>query len=255
MVPLQIDRHLMFTIGLAIRPCSNCTLGGRLSGVYNNISLELPKTALLQAHYFRKPNVYVTNFPDNPTSSFNYTGKPPSNIMAKGGTRLSYLPFNSNVQLVLQSTAIVALENHPIHLHGTNFFVVGMGLGNYNASSDPLSFNLIDPPERNTIGVPLGGWVALRFQANNPGVWFMHCHLEFHTSVGLATAFVIENGPNPEDSSFLHLWTFPPADDDQAMIGRSIQNVFFLSTMVHRCRNHLYSIHRLPTLKLYAPSA
>ncbi|KAH6555475.1 hypothetical protein KP509_1Z251600 [Ceratopteris richardii] len=199
MVPLQIDRHLMFTIGLAIRPCSNCTLGGRLSGVFNNISLELPKTALLQAHYFRKPNVYVTNFPDNPTSSFNYTGKPPSKIMAKGGTRLSYLPFNSNVQLVLQSTAIVAPENHPIHLHGTNFFVVGMGLGNYNASSDPLSFNLIDPPERNTIGVPLGGWVALRFQANNPGIWFMHCHLEFHTSVGLATAFVIENGPNPED--------------------------------------------------------
>ncbi|MCO5560368.1 hypothetical protein L7F22_013981 [Adiantum nelumboides] len=28
------------------------------------------------------------------------------------------------------------------------------------------------------------------------GVWFMHCHLEFHTSAGLDTAFVIEDGPN-----------------------------------------------------------
>ncbi|KAH7287782.1 hypothetical protein KP509_32G074100 [Ceratopteris richardii] len=206
-VPLQIDRHLFFTLGLAIRPCANCTLGGRLSGVFNNISLELPKTALLQAHYFRKPNVFVTNFPDNPTSAFNYTGRPPNNTMAKSGTRLSFLPFNSSVQLVLQSTAMVAPENHPIHLHGTNFFVVGMGLGNYNASSDPSSFNLLDPPERNTIGVPMGGWVALRLQANNPGVWFMHCHLEFHTSVGLATAFVVEDGPNPEDK------LIPPPSD------------------------------------------
>ncbi|MCO5575882.1 hypothetical protein L7F22_029688 [Adiantum nelumboides] len=198
-VPQQVDRQLFFTVGLAIRPCTNCTLGGRLVGVINNISFQLPETALLQAHYFRKPNVFVTNFPDNPTASFNYTGKPPANIVAKAGTRLSYLPFNSTVQLVLQSTSVVAPENHPIHLHGTNFFVVGMGSGNYNASSDPLSFNLVDPPERNTIGVPQAGWAALRFHADNPGVWFMHCHLEFHTSAGLETAFVIEDGPNQVD--------------------------------------------------------
>ncbi|MCO5566990.1 hypothetical protein L7F22_020673 [Adiantum nelumboides] len=198
-VPQQVDRQLFFTVGLAIRPCANCTLGGRLVGVINNISFQLPETALLQAHYFRKPNVFVTNFPDNPTASFNYTGKPLANIVPKAGTRLSYLSFNSTVQLVLQSTSLVAPENHPIHLHGTNFFVVGMGTGNYNASSDPLSFNLVDTPERNTIGVPQGGWAALRFHADNPGVWFMHCHLEFHTSAGLETAFVIEDGPNQVD--------------------------------------------------------
>ncbi|KAI5058241.1 hypothetical protein GOP47_0026411 [Adiantum capillus-veneris] len=200
-VPLKIDRHLFFTVGLAIRPCANCTLtlGGKLVGVINNISFELPQTALLQAHYFRKPNVFVANFSDNPTASFKFTGKPPANAMAKAGTRPSYLPFNSTVQLVLQSTSLVAPENHPIHLHDTNFFVVGMGLGNYNASSDPLSFNLVDPPERNTIDVPQGGWAALRFRAYNPVVWFMHCHLVFHTSAGLETAFVIENGPNPQD--------------------------------------------------------
>eukprot|EP00250_Pteridium_aquilinum_P018752 c24197_g2_i1 orf=1-1590(-) len=174
-VPLQIDRHLFFTIGLAIRPCANCTLGGKLAGVINNISFVLPDTALLQAHLFKKPNVFTTNFPDNPTSTFNFTGLPPTNILAKEGTRLSYIPFNSTVQLVLQDTSVVAPENHPIHLHGYNFFVVGMGTGNYNATSDPLNFNLVDPPERNTIGVPQGGWAAIRFRADNPGVWFMHC--------------------------------------------------------------------------------
>eukprot|EP00250_Pteridium_aquilinum_P018751 c24197_g1_i1 orf=512-2239(-) len=206
-VPLQIDRHLLFTVGLAIRPCPKCTLGARLAGVINNISFVLPETALLQAHFFKKSNVFTTNFPDNPTSAFNFTGLPPTNIQAKSGTRLSYIPFNSTVQLVLQDTSVVAPENHPIHLHGYNFFVVGLGTGNYNATSDPLTFNLVDPPERNTVGVPQGGWAALRFRADNPGVWFMHCHLEFHTSAGLEMAFVVENGPNPDDRVIP-----PPAD-------------------------------------------
>lgn len=198
-VPLTIDRHLFFTVGLAIQPCQNCTLGGRVAGVINNISFVLPDEALLQAHILKKPNVFVTNFPDNPTAAFNFTGQPPANLMAKSGTRVSFLPFNSKVELVLQDTSTVGPENHPLHLHGYNFFVVGMGSGNYNATSDPLTFNLVDPPERNTIGVPQGGWAALRFHADNPGVWFMHCHLEFHTSVGLETAFVVENGPNLGD--------------------------------------------------------
>jgi laccase len=27
----------------------------------------------------------------------------------------------------------------------------------------------VDPVERNTVGVPAGGWVAIRFLADNPG--------------------------------------------------------------------------------------
>ncbi|KAK4834690.1 hypothetical protein QYF36_026920 [Acer negundo] len=47
---------------------------------------------------------------------------------------------------------------------------------------------------KNTIGVPAGGWVAIRFLADNPGVWFMHCHLEVHTTWGLKMAFLVDNG-------------------------------------------------------------
>jgi laccase len=36
-------------------------------------------------------------------------------------------------------------------------------------SSTPACFNLIDPVERNTVTVPAGGWVAIRFLADNPG--------------------------------------------------------------------------------------
>jgi laccase len=30
------------------------------------------------------------------------------------------------------------------------------------------------------------------------GVWFMHCHLEVHTSWGLKMAWVVNDGPLPE---------------------------------------------------------
>lgn len=60
-------------------------------------------------------------------------------------------------------------ETHPIHLHGFNFFEVGKGSGNFDPEKDPKKFNLVDPVERNTIAVPSGGWVAIRFRADNPG--------------------------------------------------------------------------------------
>ncbi|KAK9277924.1 hypothetical protein L1049_027481 [Liquidambar formosana] len=81
------------------------------------------------------------------------------------------------------------------------------GFGNFDASKDPAKYNLIDPPERNTVAVPSGGWAALRIKADNPGVWFVHCHLEAHTSWGLAMGFIVKNGPDPSQ----HL--LPPPKD------------------------------------------
>ncbi|RZC00420.1 Laccase-17 [Glycine soja] len=108
--------------------------------------------------------------------------------MVSNGTMVVVLPFNTSVELVVQDTSILGAESHPLHLHGFNFFVVGQGFGNYDPKKDPENFNLVDPIERNTVGVPSGGWVAIRFLADNPGVWFMHCHLEVHTSWGLKMA-------------------------------------------------------------------
>lgn len=39
------------------------------------------------------------------------------------------------------------------------------------------------------------------------GVWFMHCHLEVHTTWGLKMAFVVDNGKGPNQSLLP-----PPAD-------------------------------------------
>ena len=178
LVPLTVDKKLFFTIGLGLNPCpkgmGNATCqapnGTRFTASVNNISFVLPSTALLQSHYFKQmKGIYKTNFPENPPFPFNYTGTPPNNTAAMNATRVKVLSFNSTVQLVLQDTSIFSTDSHPVHLHGFNFFVVGQGVGNYNESTDAPNFNLIDPVERNTIGVPKGGWAAIRFRADNPG--------------------------------------------------------------------------------------
>eukprot|EP01018_Ginkgo_biloba_P008350 Gb_11065 [translate_table: standard] len=200
-VPQSVDRHLFFTVGLALNPCPTCTSGSRASASVNNITFVMPTVSLLQAHYFNISGVFTTDFPDNPPIPFNYTGNTTAlNLQSSRGTRLSRIQFNSTVQLVLQDTSMLTVENHPIHLHGFNFFIVGRGFGNYNPKKDPAKFNLVDPPERNTVGVPTGGWTAIRFRADNPGVWFMHCHLEVHTTWGLKMAFLVENGDGPNQS-------------------------------------------------------
>ncbi|KHG17519.1 Laccase-4 -like protein [Gossypium arboreum] len=206
-VPLKIDHSLLFTVGLGVNPCPTCVNGSRVVASINNVTFVMPKISLLQAHFFNISGVFTSDFPGNPPAPFNYTSTQVTNFATKQGTRLYRLAYNDTVQLVLQDTGMITPENHPLHLHGFNFFEVGRGLGNFNPKEDPKKFNLVDPVERNTIGVPSGGWTAIRFRADNPGVWFMHCHLEVHTTWGLKMAFVVDNGKGPNES------LLPPPSD------------------------------------------
>jgi len=167
-VPLTVDHSLFFAITVGLNPCDTCLTRSRLVSAINNITFLLP-TSLLEAHYYNVRGVFTDDFPAYPPIVFNYTGTQTANIQTNNGIRLYRLNFGSTVQIILQGTAMIAPENHPFHLHGYNLFVVGQGLGNFDPEKDPLAFNLVDPVERNTIGVPNGGWAAIRFRANNPG--------------------------------------------------------------------------------------
>ena len=90
----------------------------------------------------------------------------------KRGTKVKVLEYGVVVEVVFQGTAILGAENHPMHLHGFAFYVVGMGFGNFNETTDPAGYNLIDPPFQNTVTVPKAGWAAIRFRAANPGELF-----------------------------------------------------------------------------------
>ncbi|KAH7405545.1 hypothetical protein KP509_15G075100 [Ceratopteris richardii] len=198
-IPTKIDYDLFYTVSYALQPCASCSTppfpGQRLSASINNQTSALPQISLLQAYYNHVNSVYEAGFPDVPPYVFNYTGINSTDIpVSTLGTKVKILEFGKNVQIIFQNTHSLGYESHPIHLHGQNFFIVGTGFGNYNSSSDPSTFNLIDPPSRNTVAVPSGGWAVVRFTTTNPGVWYMHCHFDMHTSWGMTMAFIVKNG-------------------------------------------------------------
>ncbi|KAM7270699.1 hypothetical protein ACFE04_029913 [Oxalis oulophora] len=204
-VPTQIDESLFFTVGLGIQKCpknanpKTCQgpiNGTRFSASMNNVSFVLPQNwSLLQAHSHGIPGVFTTDFPATPPVKFDYTGNVSQSLWQPiQATKLYRLKYGAQVQIVLQDTSIISTENHPIHLHGYDFYIIAEGFGNFNPKTDTAKFNLIDPPQRNTAAVPVGGWSVIRFVADNPGVWLMHCHLDVHISWGLATALLVENG-------------------------------------------------------------
>ncbi|KAJ6881793.1 hypothetical protein NC651_028408 [Populus alba x Populus x berolinensis] len=204
-VPKTIDKRVMTTISLNLQDCpakKTCLgyRGKRFFASMNNQSFIRPSISILESYYKNLTTTsFSSDFPEKPPNAFDYTGGDPlsQNMNTEFGTKLIVVPYGTSLEIVLQDTSFLNLENHPIHVHGHNFFIVGSGFGNFNKATDPKRYNLVDPPERNTVAVPSGGWAAIRIMADNPGVWFIHCHLEQHTSWGLATGFIVLNGLEP----------------------------------------------------------
>ncbi|CAM8897854.1 unnamed protein product [Rhodiola kirilowii] len=203
-VPTTMDENLFFTVGLGLNNCTSAFGPGRCQGPngtrftasMNNVSFTLPSNfSILQAHTQSIKGVFTSDFPAAPPLAFDYTGNVSRGLWQPAtGTKVYRLRFGSRVQIVLQGTSIFAAENHPIHLHGYDFYVMATGSGNFDPRKDTAKFNLVDPPLRNTVGVPVNGWAVIRFVADNPGAWIMHCHLDVHITWGLAMVFVVDNG-------------------------------------------------------------
>ncbi|KAJ7075747.1 laccase [Mycena belliarum] len=68
---------------------------------------------------------------------------------------------------------------HPFHLHGHAFDII-------QSASGPVNF--VNPPRRDVVAVEKGG-VIIRFLTDNPGPWFLHCHIDWHLEAGLAVVF------------------------------------------------------------------
>ncbi|KAL8261433.1 hypothetical protein R6Q59_025482 [Mikania micrantha] len=200
-VPMTITRKLLYTLSINTLPCASNTTcfgprGSRFAASINNITFDAPRTSILGAYYRGINGVYGDEFPDNPPFSFDYTASNLSTSLQTpmNGTEVKILNYNDTVELVFQGTNVVSGIDHPMHLHGYSFYVVGSGFGNFDRQRDPLNYNLVDPPLQQTIAVPQNGWTAIRFRANNPGVWFMHCHFERHVSWGMEMVFIVKNG-------------------------------------------------------------
>jgi iron transport multicopper oxidase len=88
------------------------------------------------------------------------------------------------VQIHLQNTHPYP---HPMHLHGHVFQVVAKGTGSWNGNEASLPSV---PLKRDGVVVPANGYIVIRFKADNPGVWFFHCHIDLHLIGGMAATII-----------------------------------------------------------------
>lgn len=110
------------------------------------------------------------------------------------------VPLNAIVEMVLVDEGIAYDANHPFHLHGNAFRVIGLDRVGNNVTIETikemdrlgqLKRNFNRPPLKDTVTVPDGGYTIIRFKADNPGYWLMHCHIEFHAEVGMAVVIKV----------------------------------------------------------------
>nr|AID59411.1 laccase 3 precursor [Cerrena sp. HYB07] len=90
------------------------------------------------------------------------------------------LPSNATIELSMPGGVVGG--GHPLHLHGHVFDVVR------SAGSD--TYNYANPPRRDVVNIgTTGDNVTIRFTTDNPGPWFLHCHIDWHLEAGFALIF------------------------------------------------------------------
>ena len=74
-----------------------------------------------------------------------------------------------------------------------------------------------EPAESYVVGdtftVPPKGFVVMRVKADNPGAWFMHCHMEWHLGAGMGLMLSVED----KDGKY----GLPPPPQDFKMCGKA----------------------------------
>ncbi|KDP41077.1 hypothetical protein JCGZ_03746 [Jatropha curcas] len=220
-VPKNITTHMYIVASInsfSFNSSGNETVSQDTS--LNNVTWVNPKIDVLQAYSSNMSGFYTEDFPDMPPEFYDFVaGTLPANASESlKGTKVKVLEYGEEVEMVFQSSNLFnTSEDHPMHLHGYSFYVVGAGGGNFDFEEDPKTYNLVDPPYLNTATLPTKGWLAIRFKANNPGVWFLHCHLEHHLTWGMNTVFIVKNGGTPQ-TSLREPPSYMPSCDDSPVI-------------------------------------
>ncbi|KAJ3415397.1 hypothetical protein HDV05_004991 [Chytridiales sp. JEL 0842] len=158
------------------------------------------------------PNISSVASPYDPISNTGLAGKlqfdPSMNMVPiQNGSWVSLTIINDDI------------TPHVFHLHGHTFHVVGHGTLLNRRPNPPKTFGdggeeaeepqvPVHYPRKDAIQVPpckstgatsgetgcLKGYARILFQATNPGVHLLHCHMEWHMQAGLSFTFVNAEG-------------------------------------------------------------
>lgn len=162
---LMDDADHTITIDVAMDNLGN----GVNYAFFNNITYTPPKVPILAT---------VLSSGEYATNSYIY-----------GNTHSFVLQKNDVVDIVLNNHDT---GRHPFHLHGHVFQLIARGedvgeIINYDAGNVTLPEH---PMVRDTVYVNPQSYIVMRFKADNPGVWFFHCHIEWHLEQGLAIVLI-----------------------------------------------------------------
>ena len=101
-------------------------------------------------------------------------------------------PFSEDKYIDIRENEVITFRfinttmmHHPMHLHG-HFFRLLAGQGD----SAPL-FHTVDVAPTST--------VTIEFHANEPGIWFLHCHNLYHMKMGMARLVRYQNIERPPE--------------------------------------------------------
>lgn len=120
-------------------------------------------------------------------------------VLSSGELATNSYIYGNTHSIVLQKDEVVdiVLNNHdagrhPFHLHGHVFQLIARGeeldeITNFDASNTTYPQH---PMVRDTVFVNPRSYIVMRFKADNPGVWFFHCHIEWHLEQGLAIVLI-----------------------------------------------------------------
>jgi L-ascorbate oxidase len=115
-------------------------------------------------------------------------------------------------------------EQHPMHLHGHHFYIIGSGPGVFedlerdNALGKYLNWE--NPQLRDTGTLPKKGWLYIRYRSDNPGVWPLHCHIMAHEFMGM----VLLLGENTDSLPTVPADTILPQCTEKCVYSAKIYN-------------------------------
>ena len=215
------DKDLPSGTDISFQSFFNFGVGGGIATA-NGVKFTLPSKPLVSHHNQTTTDEceYQNTIGCEPTPSCAHTVRIPKQHKIK---TIRFV-FSS----VSPRTPISSIRTHPIHLHGHSFFVAKIVYPHYDENGTIVSqtedltlpncgpgawANGVQPEgirvdsstiRKDVITVPAGGYVVVDFLADNPGWWFLHCHIDRHLIRGMG--IVVGELPecqNPPPSSLM----------------------------------------------------
>jgi hypothetical protein len=150
------------------------------------------------------PTGYMNRTTWSPQSSPPYPLISLSRSQWDANQLIPFIPLPTTASPLWVDVIINNLDDgsHPFHLHGYSFYVLASyrsehGWGSWNPFSrngkEP-QLNFANPVRKDTVPVPRRGYVVIRFEADNEGIWMLHCHVLFHQASGMAMGIQVGGG-------------------------------------------------------------